>query len=174
MFFRGILGFVSGLIVVGLLVGLGSGVYQAGIAQGIVDAGRFRQARRPGRGLRLARLPGIFGLLFGLFFLFILFGIIRAAFSAAAGWAGAITATARAGARYGSGDGPEAWRGDRGAAGSPNGTGGSTRTRARAGRTGRSAGERHGRAAPAPADRAATSGAGGTQAAEPRTLPPPL
>ena len=41
---RGIFSFVLGLVVVGILVGLGVGVYQAGLAQGIVDAGRYPAA----------------------------------------------------------------------------------------------------------------------------------
>jgi hypothetical protein len=84
--FRGFLGLVATLIVVGLLVSVGAGIYQAGVAQGIVDAGRFPAgAAVPvagvGYGLGFGwHGPSIFGLFFGLLFLFILFGIIRAAF----------------------------------------------------------------------------------------------
>lgn len=79
---RGILGFLFGLVVVGILVGLGVGVYQAGIAQGIVDAGRFPAgAAVPVAGYGWHGGPGIFGILFGIFFLFLIFGLLRAAFS---------------------------------------------------------------------------------------------
>lgn len=83
--FRGFLGLVATLIVVGLLVSVGAGVYQAGVTQGVIDAGRFPAgAAVPiagyGYGYGFHGGPGIFGLLFGLFFLFILIGIIRAAF----------------------------------------------------------------------------------------------
>jgi len=84
--FRGFLGLVATLLVVGLLVSVGVGIYQAGIAQGIVDAGRFPAgANVPVAGAGYGygygwHGPDLFGLLIGLFFLFILFGIIRAAF----------------------------------------------------------------------------------------------
>ena len=116
MFFRSFLGFVAGLIVLGLLVGVGANVYQAGVAQGIVDAGRFPA----GANVPIAGYgwhgPDIFGLLFGLFFLFILFGIIRAAFSGGRGrergW-GHHGYGPGWGKGFGPGDGPESWRGDR-------------------------------------------------------------
>ena len=38
---RGFLGLVATLIVVGLLVSVGAGIYQAGVTQGVIDAGRF-------------------------------------------------------------------------------------------------------------------------------------
>jgi hypothetical protein len=78
---RGLFGFLAGLLVVGLLVGLGVGVYQAGIAQGIVDAGRFPAgANVPVAGYGWHGGPGIFGIVLGIFFLFLIFGLIRAAF----------------------------------------------------------------------------------------------
>jgi hypothetical protein len=118
MFFRGFLGFLAGLIVVGLLVGLGAGAYQAGIAQGIVDAGRYPA----GASVPIAGYgwhgPDLFGLLFGLFFLFILFGIIRAAFSRGRGWDRGWGHHGYGpgpgwGKSFGPGEGPESWRGDR-------------------------------------------------------------
>ena len=116
MFFRSFLGFVAGLIVLGLLVGLGAGVYQAGVAQGIVDAGRFPAgATVPVAGYGWHG-PDFFGILFGLFFLFILFGIIRAAFFRGRGWDrgwGHHGYGPGWGKGYGSGEGPESWRGDR-------------------------------------------------------------
>ena len=111
MFFRGLLGFVAGLIVVGLLVGLGANVYQAGVAQGIVDAGRFPVgANVPVAGYGWHG-PGLFGLLFGLVFLIILFGIIRAAFWGGRGWGH--HGHGPGWAKFGPGEGPESWRGDR-------------------------------------------------------------
>lgn len=78
---RGIVGFLFGLVVVGLLVAVGAGVYQAGIAQGIVEAGRYPAAANvPVAGYGWHG-PGIFGILFGIFFLFLIFGLLRAAFA---------------------------------------------------------------------------------------------
>lgn len=77
---RGFFGFLATLIIVGLLVSLGAGIYQAGVAQGVIDAGRFPAgATVPVNGYGW-RGPDFFGILIGLFFLFILFGIVRAAF----------------------------------------------------------------------------------------------
>jgi hypothetical protein len=84
---RGVFGFFVTLLAVGLLVGLGVGVYQMGVAQGVIDAGRFPAgATVPVGGYGYHDGPGIFGLLFGLFFLFLLFGLIRAAFFRGRGW----------------------------------------------------------------------------------------
>jgi hypothetical protein len=116
--FRGFLGLVATIIVVGLLVSVGAGIYQAGVTQGVIDAGRFPAGATvpiAGYGYGYHDGPGIFGLLFGLFFLFILFGIIRAAFfgGRGRGWG-------HHGYGYGPGwgkgygpGGPEGWRGDR-------------------------------------------------------------
>lgn len=83
---RGFFGFLFGLIVVGLLVGLGTGIYQAGVSQGVIDAGRFPAgANVPVAGYGWHG-PDIFGLVFGIFFLFLIFGLIRAAFSRGRGW----------------------------------------------------------------------------------------
>jgi hypothetical protein len=122
---RGILGFLLTLLAVGLLVGLGVGIYQMGVAQGIVDAGRF-PAGAPvpvgGYGYGYHGGPGIFGILFGLFFLFLVFGLIRAAFSRGRGWGpGWGGGWGRHGYGYGPGwgkgfgpeGGPEAWREER-------------------------------------------------------------
>jgi hypothetical protein len=123
MSMRGIAGFLFGLLVVGILVGLGVGVYQAGIAQGIVDAGRYPA----GAGVPVAGYgygwhggPGIFGILFGIFFLFLVFGLLRAAFFRGRGygpgwghrgyghgWGPGWTRG------EGTGQGPEAWRAER-------------------------------------------------------------
>ena len=80
---RGFVGLVATLSVVGLLISVGAGIYNAGVAQGIVDAGRFPAGAAvpvAGYGYGWHGGPGIFGILIGLFFLFILIGIIRAAF----------------------------------------------------------------------------------------------
>ena len=126
--FRGFLGLVATLIVVGLLVSVGAGIYQAGIAQGVVDAGRFPAgATVPvtgyGYGVGWHHGPDLFGLLFGLFFLFILFGIIRAAFfgGRGRGWGhhgygygrGPWGRGGYGPGGFGAGDGPEPWRAER-------------------------------------------------------------
>ena len=118
---RGFFGFLATLIVVGLLVSVGAGIYQAGIAQGVIDAGRFPAgATVPVNGYGYGwHGPDLFGLFFGLLFLFILFGIIRAAFFGGRGGWG------HRGYRHGYGwgpgwdkgdgpsDGPGSWRADR-------------------------------------------------------------
>lgn len=111
---RGFFGFLAGLVVIGLLVALGVGVYQAGIAQGIVDAGRYPAgAGVPvgGYGYGWHGGPGIFGILIGIFFLFLIFGLIRAAFARGRGYGPGW------GHGYGwgpgGGTGPEAWREER-------------------------------------------------------------
>lgn len=77
---RGFFGFLFSLILIGVVVSLGVGVYQAGIAQGIVDAGRYPAAAAvPVAGYGWQG-PGFFGILFGIFFLLLVFGLIRAAF----------------------------------------------------------------------------------------------
>ena len=115
---RGFFGFLAGLLAIGLLVGLGVGVYQAGIAQGIVDAGRYpASAAVPVAGYGWHGGPGIFGILFGIFFLFLIFGLIRAAFSRGRGYG---PGWGHAGYGYGPGwgkgfgeGGPDAWREER-------------------------------------------------------------
>lgn len=119
---RGFFGFLATLIVVGLLVGVGAGIYQAGIAQGVVDAGRFPAgATVPVNGYGYGwHGPDVFGILFGLFFLFILFGIIRAAFfGGRGGWGhrGGYRGGYGWGPGWDKGDGPSegptSWRADR-------------------------------------------------------------
>lgn len=83
---RGIFGFFLTLVFVSVLVGIGAGVYQAGVAQGIVDAGRFPAgATVPVAGYGWHG-PDLFGLFFGILFLFLIFGLIRAAFFGGRGW----------------------------------------------------------------------------------------
>ncbi|HUG30964.1 MAG TPA: hypothetical protein VMQ65_10685 [Candidatus Limnocylindria bacterium] len=87
--FRAFLSILFALILVGVLAGVlagvGTQVYQAGVAQGIVEAGRFPA------GATVPVVGGyqgfdFLGLLFPLLLLFLLFGIIRAAFSHGRGW----------------------------------------------------------------------------------------
>lgn len=112
---RNLAGFFAGLFVVGLLVGVGVGVYQMGVAQGIVDAGRFPAGATvpvAGYGYGWHGGFGIFGLLFGLFFLFLIFGLVRAAFFRGRGWRGGY-GRGGFGPDYGPEGGPSAWRAER-------------------------------------------------------------
>lgn len=82
---RAFLSFVFALLFIGVLAGIGTQVYQAGVAQGIVDAGRFPA------GATVPVVGGyqgfdVLGLFFPILFLFILFGLIRAAFWGGRGW----------------------------------------------------------------------------------------
>ena len=120
---RAIASILFSLLVVAVLVGVGVGIYQAGISQGIVDAGRFPAGEpvpAPGYGYGYGygfHGFGFLGLLFPILFFLLLFGLIRAAF-----WRG------RGGGRgwghgyYGPGwgkgygpmtGGPESWREER-------------------------------------------------------------
>lgn len=87
---RSFASFLFGLIVVGILVAVGVGIYQAGVAQGVIDAGRFPAgAAVPVAGYDGYRGGGgfgILGLLFPLFFLFLIFGVLRAIFGHRRGW----------------------------------------------------------------------------------------
>ena len=119
---RAIVTFLFGLIVVGILVGVGVGIYQAGVTQGIVDAGRVPAAgvvpvAGYGYGYGFHGF-GFLGLLFPLLFLFLIFGLVRAAFGRGRGWGGGW------GGRYGYGPGwgkgygpgsggPDSWREER-------------------------------------------------------------
>lgn len=120
--FRGFLGLVATLLVVGLLVGVGAGIYQAGVTQGVIDAGRFPAgATVPIAGYGYGwHGPDLFGLLFGLLFLFILFGVLRAAFFGGRGgrgwgWGHHGYGYGRGpwGRDFGPGGGPDSWRAER-------------------------------------------------------------
>ena len=77
------------LVVVGILVAVGAGIYQAGVAQGVIDAGRFPAgAAVPVGGYGYGGYHGFdfLGLLFPLLFLFLIFGVLRAAFGHRRGW----------------------------------------------------------------------------------------
>lgn len=81
---RAIAGLFFTILFVGILFAIGNGIYSAGVAQGIVDAGRVPAGAAVGvagygYGYGFHGF-GFFDLLVPLFFLFILFGIIRAIF----------------------------------------------------------------------------------------------
>jgi hypothetical protein len=94
MFGRGIFGVLAAIVVVALVAGIGFGVYNAGVSEGIAEAARAAQAA--GDSPAVVYPPyvghhgygwggggfGFFGILFGILFLFLIFGLIRAAF----GW----------------------------------------------------------------------------------------
>lgn len=114
---RGFFGFLFGLILIGVVVSLGVGVYQAGIAQGIVDAGRYPAAAAvPVAGYGWHG-PGFLGILFGIFFLFLIFGLIRAAFfrgrDYGPGWGHHGYGWGPGWSRGPESGGPEAWREER-------------------------------------------------------------
>jgi hypothetical protein len=85
---RSIASFLFSLILVGILVAVGVGIYQAGVAQGVIDAGRFPAGAAvpvAGYGYHDGGF-GFLGLLFPLFFLFLIFGVLRAVFGHRRGW----------------------------------------------------------------------------------------
>lgn len=122
---RAIVTFLLGLLFVGILVGAGVGIYQAGLAQGVVDAGRVPAgAVVPvagyGYGYGFHGGFGFLGLLFPILFLFLIFGLIRAAFSRGRGWGPGWGGRGYWGKGYGPGFGgpggsmgPDAWREER-------------------------------------------------------------
>jgi len=83
---RTVFNLIFGLIVVGILAGVGVGIYNAGIAQGVVEAGRLPAgAVVPAAGYGYGygwgfHGFGFLGLLFPILFLFLIFGLVRAAF----------------------------------------------------------------------------------------------
>lgn len=85
---RAIVSFLFSLLLLAVLVGIGAGIYQAGLSQGIVDAGRFPAgAAVPVAGYGWGfGFHGFLGLLFPILFFLILFGLLRAAFSRGRGW----------------------------------------------------------------------------------------
>jgi len=103
--------------VVGILVGVGVGIYQAGLAQGVIDAGRLPAgAVVPVAGYGYGygfHGFGFLGLLFPILFLFLIFGLVRAAFGRGRhygpGWGG----RGYWGKGYAPGMGPDAWREER-------------------------------------------------------------
>jgi hypothetical protein len=90
---RAIVRFLLGLIAIGLLVGIGVGIYQSGVQQGILDAGRVPAGAAVSYGDGYGYRPGFFGFgflgfLFPLLFIFLIFGLLRAAFGGGRGHRG--------------------------------------------------------------------------------------
>lgn len=112
---RAIAGFLFTLLFVGVLIAIGGGIYQAGVAQGIVDAGRVPAGAAVGYIGGWGFHPfGFLGLLFPLFFLFLLFGIIRAIFGFGRGRGWSHRHGYGDGSWYGKGGyGPDGWREER-------------------------------------------------------------
>jgi hypothetical protein len=102
-----------GLLVVIVLAGIGVGIYNAGLQQGIVQSADLPAGTVPYAAYGGHWDGGIFGLFFPILFLFILFGIARAAFGHRRGWG------------HGYGYGPGRWGYGRGPWMGPNGPTGS-------------------------------------------------
>ena len=87
---RAIVTFFLILIAVGVVVGIGTEVYNTGFTQGVLQAEHVPAGQpvpTPGYGYGYGYHGFNFlGLLFPLFFLFLLFGLIRAAFGRGRGW----------------------------------------------------------------------------------------
>jgi hypothetical protein len=111
---RSVFNFLIGLVAVLVLVGIGVEIYQAGIAQGIVEAGRYPAgAAVPAAGYGYHGFGfGFLGLLFPILFLFLIFGLVRAAFGRGRGW-GRGYGWGPGWKGYGPMGGPEAWREER-------------------------------------------------------------
>jgi len=105
MFGRGLFGAFALVVAIAIVAGIGIGVYNAGVSEGVAEAARVAQVA--GDGAAVVYPPyvgpygyghgwgwhggpgfGIFGFLFGLFFLFLLFGLLRAAFGGGRHWGG--------------------------------------------------------------------------------------
>lgn len=113
---RSIASFLFSLIVVAILVGVGVGIYQAGVAQGVIDAGRFPAGAAvpvAGYGGYHDGGFGFLGLLFPLLFLFLIFGVLRAAFGHRRGWGHGYGYGYGRGWDKGSGSGPDGTPGPR-------------------------------------------------------------
>ncbi len=118
---RAIVRFILGLIALALLIGVGVGIFDAGVQQGIVEAGRVPAgAAVPYVGYGYGYHPGFFGFgflgfLFPLLFIFLIFGLVCAAFGGGRGhrgWGG------RGWGGYGYGPGgpgsdPNGWQAER-------------------------------------------------------------
>jgi hypothetical protein len=107
---RTIVNIILGLVAVGLLVGLGVAVYDAGVQQGIAQganlpAGAVVPYGGYGYGYGWGFHGfGFLGLIFPILFLFLIFGLISAAFRGRRGWG--------PGRGYGWGPGPWMGRAD--------------------------------------------------------------
>lgn len=122
---RTIVNIALAAIVVAVLVGIGFGVYNAGISQGIVEAGRVPAGAEmpvgPGYGAGYGwgygwGHPGgfgfgLFGLIFPILFILLLVGLFRAAFGGRRrGWGGPGWGGGQGGpGRFG----PDGWREER-------------------------------------------------------------
>ena len=113
---RTVLNLIFGLVVVGILAGVGVGIYNAGIAQGVVEAGRLPAGAVvpvAGYGWGFHGF-GFLGLLFPILFLFLIFGLVRAAFGRGRHWGPGWGGRGYYGKGYGPGfGGPDAWREER-------------------------------------------------------------
>jgi hypothetical protein len=105
---RGFFGVLALIVAVAIVAGIGIGVYNAGVSEGVAEAARAAQVS--GDGAAVVYPPyvggpyghgygwgggfGFFGILFGILFFFLIIGMIRAAF----GWG-----------RWGGGRGPGGW-----------------------------------------------------------------
>jgi hypothetical protein len=123
---RAIVTFFLVLIAVGVVVGIGSEVYNTGFAQGVLQAEHVPAGQPvpvPGYGYGYGygyHGFNFLGLLFPLFFLFIIFGLIRAAFGRGRGWGPGYGRGHGWGPGWGAGwdkseglAGPTAWREER-------------------------------------------------------------
>lgn len=97
MFGRGLFGAFALIVAIAIVAGIGIGVYNAGVSEGVAEAARVAQVA--GDGAAVVYPPyvggpygyghgwggggfGFFGILFGILFFFLIIGMIRAAF----GW----------------------------------------------------------------------------------------
>ena len=113
MFGRGLFGAFALIVAIAIVAGVGIGVYNAGVSEGVAEAARVAQVA--GDGAAVVYPPyvggpygyghgwggggfGFFGILFGILFFFLIIGMIRAAF----GW----------GRWGGGGRGPGGWSRD--------------------------------------------------------------
>lgn len=97
MFGRGLFGAFALVLAIAIVAGVGIGVYNAGVSEGVAEAARVAQVA--GDGAAVVYPPyvggpygyghgwggggfGFFGILFGILFFFLIIGMIRAAF----GW----------------------------------------------------------------------------------------
>ena len=111
---RTILNLVLGALIVLLLAGIGIGIYNAGVSQGIAQAATLPEGTTVvapvGYGYGWGQ-PGFFGfgflwILFPIFFFLLLFGLARAAFGGGRRWGGP-------GWGPGGGYGPNGWHEER-------------------------------------------------------------
>jgi hypothetical protein len=116
---RAIVSFFLALLFIGVLVGIGTEIYQAGVSQGIIDAGRVPIGANV--GVRGYEGPDVLSFFFPILFLFILFGLFRAAlFGGRGGWGhhrhgygGGWGSGWDKGWDKGEGGGPPSWREER-------------------------------------------------------------